>query len=85
MRVTRRTRPSRVGFAVSIGRRRLLHTSGSADGSAPEETKFTTLAVLIRFDAPESTPFAGEPFGRGRIDRHDAQTAVAASSSVRGR
>jgi hypothetical protein len=85
MRVTRRTRPSRVGFGASIGRRRLLHASTSPEETVPEESGFPTLAVLIRFSPPETPPALGERFGRDHLDRHDAQTAVAVASSARGR
>ena len=85
MRVTRRTRPSRVGFGASISRRRLLHTSGSTDETAPEESRFPTLAVLIRFDTPDTIAARGDLLGRDRLERNDAQTAVAAASSARGR
>ena len=83
MRVTRRTRPSQVEFAASIGRRRLLQTfdaHAERTRNEPLSTDGLRMVVRLDFSQPDSA-----------ITNHqDAETiqlqpAVAASSSARGR
>jgi hypothetical protein len=83
MRVTRRTRPSQIGFAASIGRRRLLQTFATHPEGArnePLSTDGLRMVVRLDFSQPDSA----------LTEHHDAeairlQPAVAASSSARGR
>ncbi len=54
MRVARRTRPSQVGYAGSIARRRLLHTnvSSAKDNPLQQSQALTAgLAFVTRIDA----------------------------------
>ena len=83
MRVTRRTRPSQVGFAATIGRRRLLQTFDThpeRTRNEPLSTDGLRMVVRLDFSQPDSA----------LTEHSDAETirlqpAVAASSSVRGR
>jgi hypothetical protein len=83
MRVTRRTRPSQIGFAASIGRRRLLQTFDThpeRSRNGPLSTDGLRMVVRLDFSQPDSAI----------ADHQDAeafqlQPAVAASSSARGR
>ena len=86
MRVTRRARPSQVGFAASIGRRRLLQTFDlhpAQTRNEPLSTDGLRLVIRLDFSGTETTIVApadardGEP---GRL-----QPTVGASSSARGR
>jgi hypothetical protein len=86
MRVTRRTRPSQVGFAASIGRRRLLQTF-DPPSAATRNDSFSTdgLRMVIRLDFSQTDAAIGE-----EPEPHDAeairfQPAAAVPSSARGR
>jgi hypothetical protein len=81
MRVTRRTRPSQVGFAASVGRRRLLQTFDSpptAARSEPLSTDGLRMVIRLEYFQPDPAIFA---------DRDDIrrQPTSAPSSSARGR
>ena len=81
MRVARRTRPTQVGFAASIGRRRLLQTFDSHSATTPHHPIATdSLRMVIRLDfsSPDSA-LAAEAEGVR------FQPALAGSSSDRGR
>jgi hypothetical protein len=86
MRVTRRTRPSQVGFAASIGRRRLLQTFDAHPVDSridPLSTDGLRLVIRLDFSPADAANIAD-------AERQDAeatrfQPAVAASSSARGR
>jgi hypothetical protein len=86
MRVSRRTRPSQVGFAASIGRRRLLQTFDALPAETRSDPLSTDgLRLVIRLDfSPTDSAIVAE------AERQDAeatrfQPAVAVSSSARGR
>lgn len=81
MRVTRRTRPSQVGFAASIGRRRLLQAFDAQPAPTRSETLATDgLRMVIRLDFSQSDVGVFPEAEEGRL-----QPAVAASSRARGR
>ena len=80
MRVNRRARPSQVGFAASVGRRRLLQEfDAQPEPTQPDPIATDRLRMLVRLDfsSPESARFTDEDV-RG-------QPVLATSSSARGR
>lgn len=81
MRVTRRTRPSQVGFAASIGRRRLLQVFDAQQAptrSEPLTTDGLRLVIRLDFSQPDVGVLPEAEEGR-------RQPAVAAPSRARGR
>ena len=83
MRVTRRTRPSQVGFAASIGRRRLLQTFDTDQAEIENEPlSMGGLRMVIRLDFAPTDPVGPEHQDTEAIR---LQPAFAASSSARGR
>ena len=88
MRVTRRTRPSHVGYGASIGRRRLLHTQ--ADHSPPatefhDQGSMAGLTMVVRLNFHDASETPGEPGHALHGDRRQTQELAAATSSERGR
>ena len=86
MRVTRRTRPSQVGFAASIGRRRLLQTFDAHPAetrSDPLSTDGLRMVIRLDFSPTDSAIIADSEHQDAEATRF--QPAVAASSSARGR
>lgn len=80
MRVTRRTRPAQVGFAASIGRRRLLQPFDATPAAANEPLSTDGLRMVIRLDfSPSDSGVVAAAEDAGR------QPAIAASSRARGR
>jgi hypothetical protein len=88
MRVTRRTRPSQIGFGASIGRRRLLHTH--ADRSPAAESRdlgsMAGLTMVVRLDFHDATESPGEPGRAPQVqdDRLQTQAPAAVALSARG-
>ena len=84
MRVSRRARPSQVGFAASIGRRRLLQTFDTHPTPTRSEPPVSTdgLRMVIRLDFSQTDSTAAESQDAEAI-RY--QPVLAASSSARGR
>ena len=80
MRVSRRTRPSQVGFAASIGRRRLLQAFDPQPAAKIEPLSTDGLRMVIRLDLNPSASGNVLETGDGRL-----QTAAVASSRARGR
>ena len=83
MRVTRRTRPSQIGFAASIGRRRLLQTFDTHPAQTTNEPLSTDgLRMVIRLDFSQPDSAIAD---HQDAEAFQLQPAVAASSSARGR
>jgi hypothetical protein len=81
MRVSRRTRPSQVGFAASIGRRRLLQAFDAEPAPIKTEPLSTDgLRLVIRLDF--SQPGAGFV---AEAEDNRLQPTVAPSFRARGR
>ena len=86
MRVSRRTRPSQVGFAASIGRRRLLQTFDAQTAesrNASLSTDGLRLVIRLEFSQAEASGAADANFQDTEAIR--TQPAVAASASAPGR
>ena len=85
MRVTRRARPPQVGFAASIGRRRLLHTYGTASPETPSGPSEPGLKLVIWFDFRDPEPSFADATGVVETGNVASQPLVATGSSARGR
>ena len=86
MRVSRRTRPSQVGFAASIGRRRLLQTFDTHPARISNEPLSTDgLHMVIRLDFSSTEPAIVTPTDAQDGAPGCVHPAVAAASSARGR
>ena len=86
MRVTRRTRPSQVGFAASIGRRRLLQTFDPPTAATRNEPLSTDgLRMVIRLDFSQTDSAIVEETEHHDVEMTRFQPAVAVSASARGR
>ena len=87
MRVTRRTRPSQVGYGASAARRRLLHAQAHDSPLALEPrdpVSVADLSMVIPLDFFSAREMSSEPVQRTRGDRLQNQERLAASSSARG-
>ena len=85
MRVTRRARPPQVGFAASIGRRRLLHTYGTAAPETPSGQPGPGLKMVIRLDFRDAEPSMTDDTGDSQSGHVVSHRLVASGSSARGR
>jgi hypothetical protein len=85
MRVTRRARPPQVGFAASIGRRRLLHTHTTAAHETPSGQPEPGLKWVIQLDFRDVEPSVTNAPGVSPTGLVDSHRFVASGSSARGR
>jgi hypothetical protein len=85
MRVTRRARPPQVGFAASIGRRRLLHTYGTASPATPPGPSESELKMVIRLDFRDAEPSITDAPGLLHTGHAESHQLAASGSSARGR